>query len=494
MGEPGTLLKGVQQDSRKVSPGDAFVAVAGEHHHGDAFAPDALEKGAVAIVAEHPIDGANNMLLVSDARRVLPSMAHRLYGEPTRELAVVGVTGTNGKTTVTHLVEGMLSALGHKPALLGTVAFRGPGFTDDATHTTPEADTIARFARRSVDAGASHLVMEVSSHGLAQYRSDAVRYAVAAFTNFSRDHLDFHGTVDAYKAAKERLFLELKPARSVLVVDHPVGQELFRTLKERGEQVWSCSALQEDADFGVVSADFGRHGVRAQLNTPMGPRVLETPLLGRHNLENAIVAVGIAHALSISVDDALVALRNPAVAPGRLESIGWSGAQSGEEGLPLVLVDYAHTPDALNHSLAALNPLTPGRLWVVFGCGGDRDPGKRPLMGKGAAENATHIIVTNDNPRGEEPAQIAEAVVGGIRSTGLREAASVEALVGQPAGYCVVLDRQRAIREAIAALRPNDTLLIAGKGHETVQIVGASRIPFDDRAEAQQAMGKRAGG
>ncbi|NOY89706.1 MAG: UDP-N-acetylmuramoyl-L-alanyl-D-glutamate--2,6-diaminopimelate ligase [Deltaproteobacteria bacterium] len=474
-GDPQVRVRGVHHDSREVEPGDLFVSVPGETADGARFLDDAFAHGAVAVAASSVTQERVPTLLVRDPRVALGASASLLYGEPTRALATVGITGTNGKTTTGHLVEDILRAAGHRPAFLGTTAFRAPGVERQIGFTTPEGDAIARLAAEALERGASHLVMEVSSHGLALHRADACHFRVAAFTNLTQDHLDFHADMQDYARAKARLFSELSVERSVINVDDAFGAELAA----KGGDVIRVSR-REGADVWSSEASVGRDGISARVHTPKGDLPLRSPLLGDHNLENLLLAVGIAVALEVPLDAISAGLRASLGAPGRLEPIPNTRELR-------VLVDYAHTPDALAHALAALRPLTPGRLWVIFGCGGDRDRAKRPHMGREAARAADLLLVTSDNPRTEEPRAIVDEILPGVLEQAV-PALSSEALAVASRGYRVELDRRRAIALAIASARAGDTLLIAGKGHEDYQIIGRDRVPFDDRVEALAAL------
>ncbi len=478
-GDDAALVRGVRHDSRAVEAGDLFVAVPGRTVDGAVFVKDALARGAVAVATEAPLGLDVPELIVEDARRALGALAAAVYGDPTEKLSVIGVTGTNGKTTTTWLIDACLGALGRAPALLGTIESRGPGVREAAPFTTPEGDAIARFAAQVLDAGATDLVMEVSSHALAQHRADAVRFDVAAFTNLSQDHLDFHGTMEAYFAAKVRLFTDLSPRVSVVNVDDAWGARLAKEVSGRLLRV-----SRDDGELVATNASMGRDGMTATVRHEGREATLSSPLIGEHNLENLLVALGCALALDVPLDDALRALAKVRGVPGRLERV---------EGLDdvMVLVDYAHTPDALARALAALRPITPGKLSVVFGCGGDRDRGKRPIMGEAAARGADRVVVTSDNPRTEDPFAILAAIEPGVVAGGMPE---VDALAGAERGYVVSEERREAIRRAIEAARPGDTVLIAGKGHEDYQIRGTEKLHFDDREEAGAAIAACGGG
>lgn len=478
-GDAQTVVSGVRHDSRAIEPGDLFVAVPGHRVDGAKFVADALARGAVAVATESELPVGVPQLLVEDARIAIGALAAAVYGDPTAALAVVGVTGTNGKTTTTWIVDEALRALGHAPALLGTVESRGPGMRVPAPYTTPEGDEIARFARRALDAGATHLVMEVSSHALAQHRADAVHFDVAAFTNLTQDHLDFHGTMEDYFAAKRRLFTELSPRVSVINVDDDAGARLAGELSG---PVMRVSREGAEADLVVSSWSMEREGLRALVSYRGEQAELRSAMIGAHNVDNLTLALGCLSALGVSLGEAADALGKTRGAPGRLERV---------EGLDdvMVLVDYAHTPDALSRALAALRPITPGRLFVVFGCGGDRDRGKRPLMGEAAARGADVAILTSDNPRTEDPLAILAAIEPGVTAGGMTRG---DALVAR--SYDVEEDRREAIRRAIFAAHPGDTVLIAGKGHEDYQLRGTSKLHFDDREEAGAAIKARGGG
>ena len=469
-------VRGVQHDSRAIAAGDLFAAIEGASFDGTRFASGAVERGAVAVLASRELPLPVPQLISGDVRHAMAVAAHAVEGDPTRDLELVGITGTNGKTTTSYLVDGMLRELGRSPWMLGTVEVRAGEARRPARFTTPEADDLARFAREAVDAGAGQLVMEVSSHGLAQARVAGAHFAVAAFTNLSRDHLDFHGTMEAYEAAKASLFLAHRPRVSVLNVDDPAGARIAAAVPDA-----ITVGRSEDARLRIVDARFERTGIQASLTFDGAPLSLGSALVGRHNLENLAAALGCGLGLGLPSAEAAAALGRAPAAPGRLEPVADPRGST-------IVVDYAHTPDALVNALRALRPITAGRLVVVFGCGGDRDAGKRPQMGRAAAEGADLVIVTSDNPRTEDPAAIVEAIVPGVEAAGLR-LADVDA----ERGFVVEIDRARAIARAVAALRPEDTLLVAGKGHEDYQIVGTAKRPFDDRAVAAEAIASVAG-
>jgi UDP-N-acetylmuramoyl-L-alanyl-D-glutamate--2,6-diaminopimelate ligase len=481
-GDASVVVTGVTSDSRLVRAGDLFAAVPGAKSDGASFAAQAIAKGARAVLAARPLGLSVPTLVVGDVRASLGTIAHKVLGEPSHELHVVGITGTNGKTTVAYLVESVLAHAGKRPALLGTVAQRGPAGAEASNLTTPEADVVARFMRMQRDAGATHLAMEVSSHALAQARVRGTRFEVAAFTNLTQDHLDFHGTMEAYGEAKALLFGEYAPVHSVIVVDHPFGRELAR--RAHG-QLLRCAVNEADADIRPRDWASTREGVRATVVTPKGEMKLASPLFGAHNLENLLVCVGVCMSLGLSLDVIAAGLASARGAPGRMERVPDSRDV-------MVLVDYAHTPDAVSRAISALRPLTGGRLFALVGCGGDRDRTKRAPMAEAAARLADVAVLTSDNPRTEDPLAILADMEPGARSVTARiEAAE---LGSARRGYAVIADRAAAIQQVLAAACKGDTVLIAGKGHEDYQIVGTVKHPFDDRIEAGNAIAAAGGG
>jgi UDP-N-acetylmuramoyl-L-alanyl-D-glutamate--2,6-diaminopimelate ligase len=479
-GDPEVSL--VTADSRAVRPGAVFFAVRGTRADGHDFAAAAARAGAVAVVAERPVECAPARLLrVGDARRALALAAAAFHGKPADALLLAGVTGTNGKTTVAWLAEACLREAGIPCGLLGTVLHRWPGAERQAAHTTPDAPALHALLAEMRDAGARAAVLEVSSHALDQERVAGLAFRAAGFTNLSRDHLDYHGDLERYFAAKRRLFSEGLAPGGVAVVNagDAHGARLARELGAAGLTVWRYG-LGPGLDLRADALEVGLEGISARLETPAGALELRSPLVGRHNAENLLCASGLALALGASpaaVGRALSASRG---APGRLERVEARGVAA--------FVDYAHTDDALARVLSALRELRPRRLLAVFGCGGDRDRGKRPLMGEAVARAADLAVVTNDNPRSEDPAAIIGEILPGLERGGLSRLGAAEARAGGR-GFAVVPDRREAIGLAVAAARPGDAVLIAGKGHEAFQLVGAERRPFDDREEARRALG-----
>ncbi|HWV38460.1 MAG TPA: UDP-N-acetylmuramoyl-L-alanyl-D-glutamate--2,6-diaminopimelate ligase [Vulgatibacter sp.] len=471
----------ITADSRQVRPGSLFVCVAGGRSDGHDFVDAALAGGAAAVIAgrELPWDSAVPLVLTSNTRRALAIAAGNLFGRPDERIALAGVTGTNGKTTVSFLLASILEGAGVRCGLIGTIGVRSGGAGAEAlapaTHTTPDAVSLASTLSRMADDGARFAALEVSSHALDQERVAGLRFRAAAFTNLTRDHLDYHGDMDRYFAAKARLFRERLHPGAISVVNHddPHGRELAGLLSTK---VWRFSATDPACEVSASKVVLGHDGIRAEVRTPAGSFPLRSALIGAHNLQNLLGAAGLALALGRSIDEVASGLEAAAGAPGRLERVG-----------PRAFVDYAHTPDALDRVGACLREVAPARLVVVFGCGGDRDAGKRPLMGEAAGRLADLAVVTSDNPRSEDPAAIAAAIEPGLAAAGLERLDRERALAGA-GGYVVELDRRAAIDLAVAALGPDDLLLVAGKGHETTQTFADRVVHFDDREEVRRAL------
>jgi len=481
VGDASVRVRGVRHDSRTVQPGDLFVARRGLHVDAARFMNDAVARGAAALMvgdgglAHLAGDERVPVLFVADPASALAHVTALVYQQPSLSLEVVGITGTNGKTTTAHLVRAAVDVAFGRPCcgIIGTIGSSFGTWHARAEHTTPEADDVARTMSTMRRLGATHLAMEVSSHALALGRVQAIRFRVAALTNLTQDHLDFHGSMAAYAEAKARLFTELAPGAVVLNVDDPFGAELAGRVNV---PIVRVSARPDPSGKVEIAADQVRidsRGIEASLRTPSGVARIASRLFGAHNLENLLLALGIAHALGLDLNRAADALSIESAPPGRLERCEGSGDAI------TVLVDYAHTPDALAHALDAVRSMTRGRLWCVFGCGGDRDPTKRAPMGEVAGRRADVTIVTNDNPRTEDPLTIAAAVVSGARAVGVDP--------------ILELDRRNAIDLAVRAAAPGDAVLIAGKGHEEHQIVGAVKYPFSDRTEARVALEKKRG-
>ncbi|RME47224.1 MAG: UDP-N-acetylmuramoyl-L-alanyl-D-glutamate--2,6-diaminopimelate ligase [Deltaproteobacteria bacterium] len=478
-------LTDVTSDSRQVTPGTLFVALRGERFDGHDFLTEAWRRGAGALLvdAEFPPDrlppGAT-ALFVADPRGRLPDLARAFYGSPSKRIELIGITGTNGKTTVAYLLEAIFRAAGIPVALLGTVAYRFGETSLPAPLTTPDILTFHRLLRTFADAGARTVVMEVSSHALAMGRLEGTTFATALFTNLSRDHLDFHGTLDAYFEAKARLFSGTfleggeHPSHAIVNLDDPRAGALLGRLPTTVRPI--TYGLRQGGDVTAHAPHLTLDGFSAHLHSPWGAFPIRGHLIGAHNLSNALAAAAVALCHGISpeaIQGGFAALR---CVPGRLEAVRLPGKK-----IPLVLVDYAHTPDALVNVLAALSPFQ-RRIVTLFGCGGDRDRGKRPMMAKAAFQGSDFVVVTSDNPRTEDPDQILADIRAGLDAIG---APATPPHQPREKSYTIVPDRKRAIEVAIDAAGPDDIVLIAGKGHEDYQIVGREKRPFDDREVAR---------
>jgi UDP-N-acetylmuramoyl-L-alanyl-D-glutamate--2,6-diaminopimelate ligase len=470
-------VTGIAYDSRTVEPGTVFVALKGLHADGTEFARQAIERGAIAIVSEQPPPAGVTVAwaTVADARLALSLLAAAFYGHPSREMRVVGITGTNGKTTTAYLVASIFEAAGVRCGILGTVAYRvGPGDADtrEASRTTPEAPDVQGMLREMVSRGCGACAMEVSSHALSLRRVDGMTFAAGVFTNLTRDHLDFHADMDDYFRAKRRLF-EMLPsgAPSLLNVDDPRGPSLADA---GGRPV--TYGINRAADITPGPLSFSLAGLRFDVRTPRGTLEINSRLVGRPNVYNILAAVATATALDISFDAIERGIKQLAGVPGRFE------VASGAKDEMTVVVDYAHTDDALRNLLETARPLVHGRLITVFGCGGDRDRTKRPLMGAVANRLSDVIVITSDNPRTEDPMRIIAEIQRGIPADARGSAST---------GQLAIVDRREAINKAIELARPGDLVLIAGKGHEKYQVIGDRVLPFDDVAVAREALTKR---
>jgi UDP-N-acetylmuramoyl-L-alanyl-D-glutamate--2,6-diaminopimelate ligase len=474
-------VQGVTHDSRAVKPGMLFVALRGHKADGASFAADAVGRGAVAVVSDAPPpDGVTvPWITTTDARLAMAELAAAACDHPSRALSVVGVTGTNGKTTTTYLLASVFDAAGLPCGRLGTVTVRtGPRPEDEseASHTTPEAPDVQRLLREMVTRGCRACAMEVSSHALVLRRADAVRFSAGIFTNLTRDHLDFHGDMAAYFAAKRRLFELLPPgAPAIINVDDPRGAELAATVQRP-----VTFGVRKDADVRPEGVQLSLDGLAFQVTTPAGPIAVRSPLVGWPNVYNILGVVATAVALELPKDAIEAGLAHLDRVPGRFQVV------SGSTDDVRVVVDYAHTDDALKNLLETARPLAHGRLITVFGCGGDRDRTKRPLMGAVAARLSDLVVLTSDNPRSEDPVRIIEDIKRGI-------AGPSDPTAPKRASTPVVVhvDRRIAIEQAIRASRAGDVVLIAGKGHEHTQTIGARVLPFDDVEVARAALSQR---
>ena len=469
-------VSGIADDSRRVERGECFVAVPGFKADARRFVAQAVERGARLVVTEGdgpPMPGVATVLVPS-ARAALGRLADVYYGHPSRQLTLVGITGTNGKTTTSYLVEALLQTLGLRTGVIGTIQYVLGDERRPAGQTTPEAVALQSMLAHMRDRGVRGVAMEVSSHALALARVDELTFDVAVFTNLTQDHLDFHGTLEAYRAAKRHLFELLarspKPRRTAVVnADDPAGPAMTRDLP----LTVLTFGLGEHADVGALEHASTLDGIRLVARTPRGRVELASPLIGEHNVMNLLGAIATGLALDLDTRAIARALGAVGTVPGRFEQV--------RAGQPfLVVVDYAHTPDALERVLATARKLTIARLGVVFGCGGDRDRGKRPIMGEIAARLADRVWITSDNPRSERPEAIIDEVAAGVaRVAGAGQRWEADA------------DRRAAIAASLAWAEAGDTVVIAGKGHETYQIVGGETLPFDDRDVAREILRAR---
>ncbi len=480
LGDTGSEVVSLAYDSRRVEPGAVFFALVGEAKDGHAFIDQAVERGAAAVVGQADLaEPATTYLRVADSRLALALAAHEFFDRPTEKLKLIGVTGTSGKTTTSYALESILTAAGIETGVIGTVNYRFAGKTLPAPVTTPQSLDLVEMLAEMVDRGVEAAVMEVSSHALVQRRVDGCVFAAAAFTNLSRDHLDYHRDMESYFEAKRRLFTDFDLAgRALIGLDDPYGRRLKAELGEAA----LTFGLSPEADFRAEAVRMNGTGLQANIITPSGRFELTSPLLGRINLLNLLTAAGLAWIIGLDDETIARGLRAVGGVPGRMEDVGRPYGRR-------VIVDYSHKVEALEKALDTVRRLTPGRVITVFGCGGDRDKGKRPMMAKAAAGNSDVIIVTSDNPRSEDPLAIIEDIVAGFdeETIGFFEPRP-EAVPGRGVSYTTVEDRRAAIRLAVEIAGDDDTVIICGKGHENYQIVGDKRLHLDDREEALQAL------
>ncbi|MGO9393175.1 MAG: UDP-N-acetylmuramoyl-L-alanyl-D-glutamate--2,6-diaminopimelate ligase [Desulfobaccales bacterium] len=487
-GDENLAVTGLAYHSGEVVPGGVFVALKGVRTDGRRFVAEAIANGAAAIVSEQELEvprGLTNVR-VDQARLALAHLSAVFYGHPSRELVLVGITGTNGKTSTSYLLEAILSNAGRQVGVIGTVNYRALSETWPAPVTTPESLDLQRLLRAMRSRGVSHVVMEVSSHALDLRRVDRNAFDAGVFTNFSQDHLDYHRDLDDYFAAKARHFLELlangggAPSLAVLNLDDPRGQELRAQVRVPC-LTYGC---RPQSQVRPLSHRFHPQGIEARLASPAGEVMIDSRLVGPFNLANILAAAATALGLGLSPQEVSRGIAALSGVPGRLERFGPAGG-------PGVFVDYAHTPDALAQALGALQQLDFARIITVFGCGGDRDRKKRPLMGAAAAPSHL-VVVTSDNPRGEEPLAIIREIEPGLAAAALAQISGAAAGKGER-GYLLIPDRREAIRLAISLARPGDAVLVAGKGHEDYQIWGSERRHFDDREEVTLGLKERHG-
>jgi UDP-N-acetylmuramoyl-L-alanyl-D-glutamate--2,6-diaminopimelate ligase len=469
-GDASLSATSVTHDSRQVGPESLFVAIRGLATDGNLYVDAARKKGAVAIVSEEPPQPGGPWIQVGDAREALAVLAAAVLGDPAQHLTLVGVTGTNGKTTTTHLIDAALRAAGHKVGLIGTIQYRVGDRLAEAVRTTPESSDLQELFRDMVAAGCDHAVMEVSSHSLVLKRVHGLGFRVAVFTNLTRDHLDFHGDMDRYFEAKRILFDTLLRTDGHAVINAADDRAGELAAASRGV-VWTFG-IEIPADLRASDVSLSLGGTRFRAQTPVGELLVESPLLGRFNVENLLAALGASLALGLPADVALRGLSSVTGVPGRLERVA-----AGQDFT--VIVDYAHTDDALKNLLETVRELKPRRVITVFGCGGDRDRSKRPLMGAVASRLSEAVVVTSDNPRSEPPESIIEEIVRGMNG-------------GRKAERHVVVDRRDAIAKAFEMAGPGDAVVIAGKGHESYQVLRDRTVPFDDRQVARDLLARLA--
>jgi UDP-N-acetylmuramoyl-L-alanyl-D-glutamate--2,6-diaminopimelate ligase len=467
-GPARNVVSDVTYDSRAVRPGALFVALRGAKTDGHRFLAQAIDAGANALLVEEapaPLPARVAVVRVPDTRAALADVAARFFAFPSRALTLIGVTGTNGKTSTVRMLESILLAAGRSAGSLGTISVRYPGFEEKSALTTPESLDLQRWLARMRDAGVGSVVVEVSSHSLALGRVRGLRFAVGVFTHLSQDHLDFHVDMESYGSAKALLFgASYLSGTAVLNAADPWSKRFAEIARKAGSGVLTYArGATAAADFRSVEERVELAHSRLRVRGSDGEIEFELPLPGDFQIENALAAIAAGRALGVEWDAIRRGLEHCPAVPGRLERVG--------EFRPIVLVDYAHTPDALDRVLARVRPLVAGRLFAVFGCGGDRDRSKRAPMARAACAHADHVIATSDNPRSEDPDAI------------LRDVA-----VGLSGSHEVLRDRRQAIERAIALAGPDDCIVIAGKGHEDYQIVGRERLAFDDREEARRAL------
>lgn len=463
---PDLEIRGLQIDSRSVKPGDFFVAMKGLHLDGHEFIEDAIHQGALGVISETPFDCAVPVIVVPHLSERLGIIASRFYDNPSEKMDVIGVTGTNGKTSCTHFIAQALSQAGHPCGVIGTL---GSGLWPNlisSGYTTPDAIVCHKSLAEIVNAGAQVVAMEATSHGLEQHRVAGVAFDIAIFTNLSREHLDYHQDMENYAKAKSKLFSWPGLKQAIINIDDLVG-ESFATAHVNDYPVYTYSITGKTlaGAQSILASKIHLNGrdMSAYVSTPWGEGILKADLLGKFNLSNLLAVLATLCIYGISFDDALKYLKNIRHVPGRMHAFG-----GGK--LPLVVVDFAHTPDALELTLSALREHTRGKLWCVFGCGGDRDAGKRPVMGQIAERLSDQIIITSDNPRSEDPQSIVDQIKNGLICSWAAE---------------IELDRRAAIAHAIDCAQAGDVVLIAGKGHEQFQIIGNERIPLNDLEQVQ---------
>lgn len=481
VGNEAVTISGLCFDSRQAGNGSLFFALPGTKVDGHRFVPQAVEQGAVAVVveqlpAELPVSAC--CVRVKNVRCAMARLAASFNGHPTRNLPVIGVTGTNGKTTVTYLLEAILRQAGYAPAVFGTVEYRFGAQVLESSHTTPESVELMQMMADFKAQGADAFVMEVSSHALEQHRVDGIEFAVAVFTNLTPEHLDYHQNLDNYFASKRRLFSDLlAQGTGVVNSDDRYGRQLLAENRS-----WLSFGLDAAAQIRALNVSSGRDGIRGEFEAPTGSVRIDSALIGEFNISNLLAAVGAAQAVGVCTADVEAGIRSAQQVPGRLQRIENSRDV-------LALVDYAHTGDALEQVLATLSKLEHRQQITLVGCGGDRDPGKRPVMAEAAVRYSDLAVFTSDNPRTEDPLQILAQIRAGALAAGAKELLPENLETGQP-GFVVIPERREAIEFACRQAVAGDLLLVAGKGHEDYQILGTAKIHFDDREELDRALNR----
>ena len=481
------IIDSVHYDSRTVTPGGLFVAIQGHRWDGYTYIEEAIENGAVAVLTEKEWSGRPSISVaqVENARLALAAVSSAFYGDPCRELCMIGITGTNGKTTTAYLMESILNAAGLEVGVIGTINYRFGGQSFTSPVTTPESLDLMRLLRKMADSGVTHVVLEVSSHALDLHRVAFCEFDVGVFTNLSREHLDYHHDMETYWQCKRelcvgRLGVGSKRGRATAVTnwDDLKGKELY------GEVSVPClrAGLSDDCEIRAQDINLTKDAASGRVRTPEGEFDFTSSLVGKHNVYNILSATGVAIALGLPLDTIQKGIMDLRGVPGRLECV------TNDLGLS-VFVDYAHTPDALENVLSVLRGLTSGRMITIFGCGGDRDRDKRPMMGATAGRLSDLVVLTSDNPRTEAPEAILAGIVEGTAAVQSHQYELHELAKGfETPGYVVEPDRRKAIALGLGAARSGDTVIIAGKGHETYQIIGETTIPFDDRVEAKKIL------
>ncbi|MDT8316775.1 MAG: UDP-N-acetylmuramoyl-L-alanyl-D-glutamate--2,6-diaminopimelate ligase [bacterium] len=484
---PAVDVKGISSDSRKIEKGYLFAALKGVNIDGGSFIGEAIAKGATVILLE---DGSEKLscipstvstVLVPNGRKALGLISARYYGNPSDKLRLVGITGTNGKTTTSYILESIVRAEGRSPGVIGTVNYRFAGKTIPAPNTTPEPSELQRILAEMLDAGTTDCIMEVSSHAIDQERISGCSFDTTIFTNLTMDHLDYHGTMEEYGRVKEGFFINRsangsesgagKVTGSIINIDDAFGMKMAKKLTN--VLTYSLAYSRAGGDIFPLQMNETADGMKGTLKSPAGRISIDSTLIGSYNLSNIMAAAGAALSSGICASSIEKGIKNFKNVPGRTERVSLPKAYSDCR----VFVDYAHTPDALERVIKAIRPTTKGRIITLFGCGGDRDKDKRPLMGNIAMSNSDFAIITSDNPRSEDPISIIAEIEKGALKAGGR----------QGADYTIIVDRRKAINDAAAMIKSGDTLLLAGKGHEDYQIVKGKRLHFDDAEEAQKA-------